>query len=255
MGGRAARRGCEACRPDRRRAAGLRALRRGAARAPARPRARGGAELRPAAQDPRPRARRGRRAPMDDEGLDPDALEAELRASQRAALLPLHDPDVPEPERAVAFDRAAPADRRDRRGPPARRARGRPVRPRPLRGRCSAEPSRARGRRARLVHVLVLEDRRTGLRTGYFVLPADTARVVRGARGVDLHLATLPRAGDRCRAHRPRALRAEPRARLRGAACATRRHARPPSSGRSHRALPGAGPRAVTSSGSSLRTA
>ena len=44
---------------------------------------------------------------MDDEGLDPDALEAAL-ARRRRAGVPLHDPDLPEPERPDALDRAAP---------------------------------------------------------------------------------------------------------------------------------------------------
>ena len=72
---------------------------------------------------------------MDDEGLDPDALEARAAQPQRAPVVPLHDPDVPEPERADAVGRA----RRARlveivaRARP-RGARGRPVRARPLRG-------------------------------------------------------------------------------------------------------------------------
>ena len=63
---------------------------------------------------------------MDDEGLDPDALEAELRRVRRAALVPVHDPDLPEPDGPDALDRAAPADRRapGRARPPG--ARGRP---------------------------------------------------------------------------------------------------------------------------------
>ena len=94
---------------------------------------------------------------MDDEGLDLDALEAELRARRRD-LVPLHDPDVPEPVRPHDRDRAPPAARRARRRVRPPDSRGRPVRPRPLRRRAAAVDPRARGRRAGHVHVVVLED-------------------------------------------------------------------------------------------------
>ena len=71
--------------------------------------------------------------PMDDEGLDLDALTAELDTGGRD-LVPLHDPDVPESQRSHARDRAQAAAGSDRCGARSRRARGRPVRPRPLRG-------------------------------------------------------------------------------------------------------------------------
>ena len=44
---------------------------------------------------------------MDDEGLDPDALER--RSRRRDARVPLHDPDLPEPERPHALRASAAA--------------------------------------------------------------------------------------------------------------------------------------------------
>ena len=130
--------------------------------APAGPRARRGADLRPAAEDPRPRVGAEVVAlDMDDEGLDPDALEASSRAKRRPALVPLHDPDLPEPERADALARA-PASA----SPRSPTEHGLPVLEDDpyglVRFEGEAPPTlhRADGRRARHVHVLVLEDGR-----------------------------------------------------------------------------------------------
>ena len=65
-----------------------------------------------------------------------------------------------------------------------------------------------------------------GLRTGLLRAPGRRRGRVRGARGLDVHLAAVPRAGDDRRVHRARPLRAEPRARARRAARAARRDAR-----------------------------
>ena len=72
--------------------------------------------------------------PMDDDGLDPGCDRAARR-------VPLHDPDLPEPERADALARAPPSDRRARPRREAARRRGRPVLARPLRGRAPARRS------------------------------------------------------------------------------------------------------------------
>ena len=101
------------------------------------------------------RGRAGARSPMDDEGLDPDALELDAapRSSTRSR---------PSRTRAAARSRssaaaASPSSPRDGK---LLIARGRPVLARPLRGRAAAEHLRARRRRGRRLLVLLLEDRR-----------------------------------------------------------------------------------------------
>ena len=86
--------------------------------------------------------------PMDDEGLDLDALERGARRGGDVSFL-YTIPTFQNPSGRTLGDRAAPPARRDRRRARPRRARGRPVRPRPLRGRAAAVAARARGRRAR----------------------------------------------------------------------------------------------------------
>ena len=190
--------------------------------------------------------------PMDDDG--PAARRARAGArGRREARLPLHDRDVPEPERAHALRGAPQAHRRARARARAARARGRPVRARALRGRGAADDLRAGGRHERRLRVLVLEDDRTG-RSRRLLRPAAGARRAdRGARSLDVHLAAVHDAGDRARVPAARELRAEPRARARACSrrgatrCSTR------SSGTCPTARPGAGPKAATSSGSTCR--
>ena len=153
---------------------------------------------------------------MDDEGLDPDALEAELASRQRA---------------------------------------GRPSSTRSRRSRTRADArfpttaERGSSRSSREHELAVLEDDPYGLvrfegepptslreleggelvtytssfsktvapgvRTGYFLLPERDADAFEDARRLDLHHAAVPAAGDRERVRRARQLRAEPAASLR----------------------------------------
>ena len=238
------------------RPAGVRLLRRRPARAAAGPRARRGADLRPSAEDPRLAGRRGRAARRwTTRGSTP----TRSRPSSPAAgddLVPLHDPDLPEPERPHARRGAAPPHRRARADARRRRPRGRPVRPRPLRGR----------RRRRRSTTLEGGERVTftssfsktvapGLRVGWFVVPEAMRARVRRPRGLDLHLAAAAAAGDRARALRPRRVRAEPRARARDPRAPSGRDAAGARRASSAGARPGAGPRAGTSSGSTSATA
>ena len=203
VGRGAARRLSGARRAHRRRPPGIRVLRGGAARAPAGSRARRGAELRPTAQDPR--ARRGRDRRARDGRRGPRSRRARARAAepQRTAVLPLHDPDVPEPERPHPVARAPAQARRDRSRARTPGPRGRPVRPRSVRGRPASRARRARGRRARHVHVLVLEDGRARGADG-LLRPSRCGRgLVRGACGLDVHLAAVPPSGHRLGVRRP----------------------------------------------------
>ena len=141
-------------------------------------------------------ASRSSRSPMDDEGLDLDALEAEL-ARGRATISFLYTiPTFQNPSGRTLGD-----ERRRRIVELAaehdlRRPRGRPVRPRPLRGRAAAVAPRARGRRARHVHVVVLEDGRARAARRLVRRPRGAARRLRRARRLDLHLAVAAAAGD-----------------------------------------------------------
>ena len=97
---------------------------------------------------------------MDDEGLDPDALEAELRRVPEAPSFLYTIPTFQNPS-----GRTLSVERRRRiveiaSCPPPPGARGRSLRPRALRGDAAPVAARARGGRARDVHVLVLEDGR-----------------------------------------------------------------------------------------------
>ena len=123
---------------------------------------------------------------MDEEGLDAGRARGGARA-RAGARVPLHDPDLPEPERPHALDRAAPPDRRARAGARPARARGRPVRARPLRGRaasrrCSSSTAASASstpRRSR-------RPSRPGSASATSILPAALARRARG--DVDVHL-------------------------------------------------------------------
>ena len=188
------------------------------------PRARRGADLRPAAEDPRAARRRGRAGRDGRRGARP--RRARARARRRRDELPLHDPDLPEPERADALDRAAAARRRAGAGARRAGARGRPLRPRPLRGRAAAVAARARGRRPRHLRVLVLEDGRARRARRLVRRAGRAGRPDRGPRRLELHLAAVPHPGDGLRADRPRRLRAEPGADPRAAEDPPRRDAR-----------------------------
>ncbi len=65
-----------------------------------------------------------------------------------------------------------------------------------------------------------------GVRTGYFVLPERRGVGVRGARGLDVHQPAVPHPGHRRGVRRARSVRAEPRPRVRGVAGSPRRDAR-----------------------------
>ena len=134
---------------------------------------------------------------MDDEGLDPDALEAELGRGGDVSFL-YTIPTFQNPSGRTLSEERRAADRRARRRARPRRARGRPVRARALRGRGAAVAPRARGRRARDVHVVVLEDRRARAARRLVRRPGGAPGGLRRARRVDVHLAAAPPAGDRC---------------------------------------------------------
>ncbi len=93
-------------RPHRRGPAGIRLLRRRAARASTRARPRRGTELRPPAQGAR--ARRGRDRGPADGRRGPRPRRAGRRASRahRSAVLPVHDSDLPESQRSNPLERA-----------------------------------------------------------------------------------------------------------------------------------------------------
>jgi Transcriptional regulators containing a DNA-binding HTH domain and an aminotransferase domain (MocR family) and their eukaryotic orthologs len=112
---------------------------------------------------------------MDDEGLDPSALEQAL-GSGREAGVPLHDPDLPEPERANAQHRAAAPPRRAcARARPAR-TRGRSLWPRPLRGHAPPTLFELEGGELVTYSSSFSKTIAPGLRVGYFVLPAALER-------------------------------------------------------------------------------
>ena len=154
---------------------------------------------------------------MDEEGLDPDALGARASANARPALVPLHDPDLPESQRTDALDRAPAARSRDRRAGTVSRC-----------WKTTRTGSFAyEGEPVPTLHELMEGELVThtssfsktvapGLRTGYFVLPADRSQGLRGASRLDVHLTAVPHPGHDRRVRGARALRAEPRERVRG---------------------------------------
>ena len=174
--------------PDDGWAAGLRVLHRRAARRAAGSRARRGADLRPAAEDPRARRSRGGAARDGRRGARPGRARDRAREG-RPGVVPLHDPDVPEPVRPHDRHRAPPAARRDRRRARSADSRGRPVRPRPLRRRAAPVDPRARGWRAGHVYLLVLEDGRAGAADRVLRRAAGARLVLRRPGRLDLHLA------------------------------------------------------------------
>ena len=86
-------------------------------------------------------------------------VAARRGADRERRRVPVHDPDVPEPDRPDAVQGAPQAARR---ACPRRiaRARGRSVRPRPLRGQAAADGVRAGPRRERRLQLVLLEDGR-----------------------------------------------------------------------------------------------
>ena len=195
--------------------------RRGAAGRAGRPRARRGPDLRPRASHHRPPSWRavsaadGRRRPRS--GRD-----------RAARLVPLHDPDLPEPERPHAFAGAPPRPRRAARGGQgARSSRTTPTR-----------SSATRARRCPAIYELTGgEGVVYSFSFSKIVAPGAPCRVpgrerrtliarLENARRSDLPDSGAPAAGDRVRVREPGAARRERRARRRDAARAARRDAR-----------------------------
>ncbi len=141
------------------RPAGVRLLLRGAARAATGPGARRRPDLRPAPEAAPLAGRRRRGAADGRRGSRAGCARGGARARRRD-LVPLHDSHVPEPERPHGRRAAQAAHRGALARARAGRARGRPLRPRAVRGNGPAAAPRPRGRRARHVHLVVLEDRR-----------------------------------------------------------------------------------------------
>ena len=103
--------------------------------------------------------------------------------------------------------------------------RGRPVRPRPLRGRAAAVAVRALRQDVHL-QLVVLEDDLAGPPRRLVHPPRGARGRAHRGRGLDVHHAGAAEPGDRVRVHPPRQLRAEPRADQRPAQGAARRDAR-----------------------------
>ena len=224
-------------------APGLRLPRRTAS--PARAFPRRGADLRPAAEDPARARRRRRRGPQDDEGLDPDAVEAALDGPALLYTIPtFQNPSG----RTLSTERRRRRRARARARPAA--LRGRPLRPRPLRGRAAADALRAGRRRADDLQLVVLEDDRAR-RPRRLLRPARRPRA--RARGDWRPRRTSRRCScPRRRSSSSSAAAPSSRTSSASAACSARAATRCSrrSSSSSAAARPGAGPRAATSSGS-----
>ena len=142
--------------------------------------------------------------PMDEEGLDLDALEAELARGGDISFL-YTIPTFQNPSGRTL------GEARRRRIAELGRGHGLDVLEDDPYGLVRYEGEsppcapRARGRRARDVHVVVLEDGRARAARRVVRRARGDARRVRRPRGVDLHLAAAPAAGDRARAARARA--------------------------------------------------
>ena len=152
---------------------------------------------------------------MDDEGLDLDALEAELRVGGDISFL-YTIPTFQNPSgRTIGLDTAAPASRARRRARSAHPG-GRSLWARPLRGRAASLAPRDRRRRAGHVHLVVLEDGRTRPADRLLRRPAAARRRLRRPRRLDLHLAEPAPSGDGARAHAPRRRSSRTSMRIRG---------------------------------------
>ncbi len=161
---------------------------------------------------------------MDAEGLDPDALEAALRGGETSFLYTI--PTFQNPS-----GRTLSTERR-RRVVELAREHGVPVLEDDPYGLVRYEgeppPSLHELEGGELVTYASSFSKTVapGVRVGWFAAPAGPGRADRGPRRLELHLASVPDAGDRPRADRPRRLRAEPGADPRAAEDAARRDAR-----------------------------
>ena len=109
----------------------------------------------------------------DDQGLDPDELEQGARGRRRQ--LPLHDPDLPEPERPHALHGAPSPARRARGASPRAGARGRSVRPRTVRGEPPPSLHELEGGELVTYASSFSKTVAPGLRVGWVVAPRELA--------------------------------------------------------------------------------
>ena len=152
---------------------------------------------------------------MDDEGLDPRRARAGARRRARAGV-PLHDPDLPEPERAHAQRPSGAGDSSSSRVSTTCSC-SRTIRTGSSVTRATAPPTlfELEGGERVVYSSSFSKTIAPGLRVGYFVLPEALDARARGAGGVDVHHPRAARPGDGVRVPAPRKLRAEPRARAR----------------------------------------
>ena len=190
--------------------------------------------------------------PMDEQGLDPDALAETLDAGATSFVYTIPTFQNPSGRTLSTARRERVVELAAERGVPV--LEDDPYGLVRYEGDGAAVAARARGRRARHLRLFLLEDGRAGRPRRLVRRPGRPGGAVRGARRLDIHLAAVPHSGDRARADRPRRVRAKPGADPRPAArsaatrCATRSSASWPAW------RPGASRRAATSSGSISRT-
>ena len=164
--------------------------------------------------------------PMDDDGLD--SMRSRRAAATGDSGVPLHDPDLPEPERADALDRARAAGSSS--SPPSTTCSC----SRTTRTASSASTaSRCRalfelsGGEHRLQLVVLEDDRARRCASAGSSCPRSSRAEHRGRRDLDVHHAASCSARRPCYEFiAPRQLRAEPRAGQRPAEGAPRRDAR-----------------------------
>ena len=187
---------------------------------------------------------------MDDEGLVPERLEDALAANPDAGV-PLHDPDLPEPERAHDAGRPPPAGRRAR-----RRREHAVVEDDPyglIRFEGEPQPSLFELSGGTIIYTSSFSKTiAPGLRVGWYIVPEELAGAADRPRELDLHHAGAAQPGRRVRVHPARQLRAEPRARQRPARRRGATRCSPRSTSTSPAATLVAPARAATSSGSSF---
>ena len=218
-------------------------------------RARRGADVRPAAEDPRrASAPRSSALPMDDDGLQLDALERALADGEKPAFL-YTIPTFQNPSGRTLSQERRRAPRRARTRARAARARGRPVRARALRGRAAADASSSSRAATNVAYASSFSKTiAPGVRVGYFVLPPALAAQIE-ALAVSTYISPpfmtqatvhefLRRGNFEPNLERVSGL-------LQGAA---RRDARGARALHARRRDAGAGPTAATSSGSTCRT-
>ena len=216
----APRRRAGARRHHERLAAGLRLPRR-AARPAGRARARRGADVRPAAEDPRAPRRRDRRPADGRRGPAIDALERALADGEKPAFLytiaTFQNPSgrtLSEERRRRVAELAKEHDLLVLEDDPYGLVR--------YEGEALPTLFELEGGDERRLRVVVLEDGRAGRARRLLRAAAGARRADRGARGVDVHLAAVHDAGDGVRVPAARQLRAEPRARATGCSKARR---------------------------------